>query len=76
MRRKKPSKTRILFAKNVRQRRESLELSQEMLAHRCGLHRTYVGAVERGERNISVDNMQAIATALGCEVMELLAVDQ
>lgn len=76
MKRGKPSKTRILFAKNVRQKRESLNLSQEMLAHRSGLHRTYVGAVERGERNISVDNMQAIAAALGCEVFELLAMNE
>ena len=60
------------FASNMRLARVSMAISQEDLADRCGLHRTYIGSVERGERNISVDNMEAIAIALGCKLVELL----
>ena len=56
----------------MRLARVSMAISQEDLADRCGLHRTYIGSVERGERNISVDNMEAIAIALGCKLVELL----
>lgn len=54
-----------LFAHHVRELRMELGFSQEELAHRAGLHRTYVGAVERGERNITLLNAQRIADALG-----------
>lgn len=54
-----------LFAQNVRELRMERDFSQEELAHRAGLHRTYVGAVERGERNITLLNAQRIADALG-----------
>lgn len=46
--------------------------SQEALADLAGLHRTYVGSVERGERNISIDNMECLSRALGLEVIDLL----
>lgn len=49
---------------NVRKHREALGLSQEELADRCGLHRTYVGSVERGERNVSLENIVLLARAL------------
>lgn len=60
------------FSANIRIARARLGISQEELADRCGLHRTYIGSVERGERNISVDNMEAISIALGCKLTELL----
>jgi transcriptional regulator with XRE-family HTH domain len=47
-------------------------LSQEDLAELANLHRTYVGSVERGERNISIDNMEQLATALGVQLREML----
>lgn len=54
-----------LFAHNIRELRMERGFSQEKLAHLAGLHRTYVGAVERGERNITLLNAQRIAEALG-----------
>ena len=53
--------------------RNEIGISQEELADQCGLHRTYIGSVERVERNISVDNMEAIAIALGQKLADLLA---
>jgi len=50
-------------------------LSQEELAERAGLHRTYVGSVERGERNIAIDNMEKVAIALGVPLTSLLTSD-
>lgn len=60
------------FARNLRDRRLALALSQEQLAATCGLHRTYVGSVERGERNVSIDNMERLSQALEVDVVELL----
>ena len=53
--------------------RNEIGISQEELADQCELHRTYIGSVERGERNISVDNMEVIAIALGRKLVDLLA---
>lgn len=60
------------FGARVRQLRMNAELSQERLAEMCDLHRTYIGAVERGERNISLLNIVAIARALGVSPSTLL----
>jgi transcriptional regulator with XRE-family HTH domain len=49
-----------------------MELSQELLAEKAGLHRTYIGQVERGERNISVDSMERLADAVGLELWDML----
>jgi transcriptional regulator with XRE-family HTH domain len=50
----------------------ALGLSQEEFADVCGYHRTYIGAIERGERNITISTLEAIATALNLDVKELL----
>jgi len=63
---------RFVFAANMHRLRVAKGMSQERLAELAGLHRTYVGSVERGERNISIDNIELIATALEVPVYELL----
>lgn len=65
-----------ILGRNVRQLRRSAGLSQEELAARAGLHRTYISSVERGQRNVSVENIFALARALGCEPRALLDVPQ
>lgn len=57
---------------NLKQFRQSKGLSQEKLAELTGLHRTYIGGVERGERNISFLNLIRIAEALGVSVADLV----
>jgi transcriptional regulator with XRE-family HTH domain len=69
---KADQKSRKVLADNLRGRRRQLGLSQEALADRAGLHRTYVGSVERCERNISLDNIERLANALKTAVAELL----
>ena len=56
----------------VRQRRRKLGLSQEQLAERSGLHRNYIGGVERGERNVGFINLQRIASGLEVSLAELV----
>jgi transcriptional regulator with XRE-family HTH domain len=62
---------RRAFGERVRRLRLPTGMSQEALAARSGLHRTYVGSVERGERNISLENIHALAEALQVDVWEL-----
>jgi transcriptional regulator with XRE-family HTH domain len=66
------SDARKIFAARLRQIRQIKGLSQEELADRAGLHRTYVGSVERGERNISIDNIECLAKALDIDIIALL----
>jgi transcriptional regulator with XRE-family HTH domain len=61
------------FASNLRTVRKEHALSQEDLAAEAGLHRTYVGSVERAERNISIDSMERLAAALNVDIVDLLA---
>lgn len=68
-------RARVVFAANLRRVRIDRGLSQEALAAKAQLHRTYVGSVERGERNISIDNMEKLAHALGVAVVDLLVED-
>ena len=59
------------FGRAVRRRRERTGVSQEEFADHCGLHRTYWGAIERGERNVSLVNLEKIARAFKVSLSEL-----
>jgi transcriptional regulator with XRE-family HTH domain len=61
-----------LVGLTLRRLREKSEISQEELASIAGLHRTYVGSVERGERNVSLENIVRLARALGVRPSKLL----
>lgn len=56
----------------IRERRVARGLTQEQLAEKCGLHRTFIGSVERGERNVSILNLRLIATVLRVPISEFL----
>lgn len=58
----------IKFGKKVRDKRMKLGLSQEQLAARVGVHRTYIGMIERAEKNITLENIEKIAKALGIKI--------
>jgi transcriptional regulator with XRE-family HTH domain len=60
------------FAVNLKRTRMARGFSQEELAAKAGLHRNYVGSVERNEKNISIDAMERLARALGTNVVSLL----
>jgi transcriptional regulator with XRE-family HTH domain len=59
------------FGEQVRTRRLCLQWSQEQLAATAGLHRTYIGMIERAEKNITIVNAEKVAVALGCGLGEL-----
>lgn len=61
-----------LLARNLRALRQQRGWSQEVMAEECGLHRTYVGAIERGERNVTLDTLKQLADALGVTSAELI----
>jgi transcriptional regulator with XRE-family HTH domain len=69
---KSKSSARRIFAENLRKARLTKKLSQEALAELAGIHRTYVGSVERAERNVSIDNMERLAAAIGVSLPDLL----
>lgn len=68
------SKQKILikFGERVREIRKEKGLSQEELAHKADLHRTYIGMIERAEKNITLVNIGKIANALGVEIANLI----
>ena len=55
----------IKFGQKVRKERLNLKISQEELADRAKVHRTYIGMIERGEKNITLENIEKVAKALG-----------
>ncbi len=59
------------FGLKVQQRRKELSISQEELAYRAGVHRTYIGMIERAERNITLSNLKRLADALQVEIKDL-----
>ncbi len=63
------------FGIKIRQIRQKQKMSQNQLAEKSGLHRTYIGSVERGERNITLINAEKIAQALSTQLFELLKDD-
>lgn len=72
MKRVPKSPLRDILARNMRQLRSNLGLSQEKLAEEANLNRTYLSAIERSEQNISIDNLFKVANGLGVESWELL----
>jgi len=66
------SRLRKILSSNIRKERLRKGLSQEALADLSGLHRTYIGSIERGERNVSIDNIGKIANALSINPADLL----
>lgn len=62
----------IRFGKNVQRIRKEKNMSQEKLAEYAGLHRTYIGMIERFERNITLINAEKVANALGVNISELI----
>lgn len=60
----------IKFGKKVREERARLRLSQEELASRAGVHRTYIGMIERAEKNITLENIEKIAKALKISIAD------
>jgi transcriptional regulator with XRE-family HTH domain len=59
------------FGKNIRELRKQKGWSQELLAEKVGLHRSYISVVERGEKNLSIDNIAKIAKTLGVSLETL-----
>jgi transcriptional regulator with XRE-family HTH domain len=64
------------FARNLRKIRKTKGFSQEKLAELANLHRTYIGSVERGERNVTIDSMERISIALGASIETLLGEEE
>jgi transcriptional regulator with XRE-family HTH domain len=60
-------------ARHLRSLRDAQDISQEALGALAELHRTYVGSIERCERNVSLDNVEKLASALGVDISDLLA---
>lgn len=65
-------KARTILSRNLKRLREEMEFTQEELAFRSGLHRTYISSVERVERNISIDGLEKIAEAFNIPIKKLL----
>lgn len=66
-----PASIKLLFGRALRALREERGYSQEELAERAGLHRNYVGGIERGERNVALENISKLAKALSVPTRDL-----
>lgn len=66
---------RKIISKNILKYRHEKGLSQEVFAFKCNLHRTYIGAIERGERNITIKTLQTLAETMCISVVQLLTGD-
>jgi transcriptional regulator with XRE-family HTH domain len=69
----KPGKLRQVLAKNIRSLRQERGITQEELAHRARIHRTYMSSIERAQRNVAIDNIEKIAGGLGVKAKDLLS---
>ena len=65
-----------VFGDNLRKYRNALGISQEAFAEKCGLHRTYISAIECYRRSIALESVQRIADALGIETYKLFMEDE
>ncbi|RZL66154.1 MAG: XRE family transcriptional regulator [Variovorax sp.] len=70
-----PLSLRVTFARNIRMVRIHAGMSQERMAAEAGLDRAFVGSLERGERNVSIDNVELISKAVGFPAHELMQPD-
>ena len=70
--RKSSDNLRAVLAENIKAFRREKGFSQEELAEQCGLHRTYIGSVERRERNATLSTLEVLASTLGVTVPDLL----
>lgn len=70
--RKSSDSLRATLAENIKTFRKEKGISQEELAEQCGLHRTYIGSVERHERNVTLSTLEILSETLGITVPELL----
>lgn len=68
-----PTSDQLAFGRAVRELRKERGVSQEELADEIGLHRTYIGSIERGERNVGLNNVIRIASALDVRASGLMA---
>jgi transcriptional regulator with XRE-family HTH domain len=63
------------FGQKVKEARQEKHMSQEELAFRSGLHRTYISSIERGKRNVSLVNIRRLANALGVPLQDLIPIE-
>ncbi|MEN9518244.1 MAG: hypothetical protein RLZZ381_832 [Cyanobacteriota bacterium] len=73
MEQKNSSDIKKRFGKAIRRRRRELDISQEELAEKADLHRTYISSIERGDRNVSIENIEKLVKALDISVSTFFA---